>query len=222
MTKFLKLLGAGTAALALVFAIGAPAYAQNIEGSAILNAEVDATLDDSVEIGMEGNAGTSLSGDSIVEVGSGGASDVETSDDFKTYTATTLESHEGVESIDATDDSVTVGFVEEAQLFGFIPVSLNSRVVVHADGSVKVVRPWYSMFAIKTDAYQSTELEAEVAALLDGARTADGMFTARGKAMVTERIVGSLSGEAQVSGSAAGGTVLEGSKPLSGVDVSAQ
>lgn len=220
MTAFLKLFITGTTALALVFALGISAYAQNIEGSAILNA--DASIDDSVEVELESNLDASVGSDESAPEGIEATSDIQTSEDFHAYAKETLDTNEEIKTVDATDSSVSVGFVEEAKLFGFIPVSLKSRVVVHSDGGVKVVRPWYSVFAIKSDAYQSTELQAEVSGLINSARGKDGNFTAQGKVLVTQAIVGSLVGETQASGNAAGGTVLEGSAPMPGIDVSAQ
>lgn len=218
MTGFLKLFITGAAAFAFVFALGIPAYAQNIDGAAVIDAET--TLDDAVSITVGGSADTSVG--NVVDGDVDSTSNVQTNEDFDVYAATTLESNQEITAVDATESSVSVGFVESAQLFGFIPVSLKSRVVVHADGSVKVIRPWYSVFAVKNDAYQSTELTAAVAALPNDALGEDGGFTARGKAFVTERIVSSLGGNTDVAGSAAGGTMLEGTVVPPGTDVSAQ
>lgn len=219
MTGFLKLFITGASALALTLAIGVPAYAQNIEGSAIINAEVD----DVVDVGLEGNADASLEG-TIDETSreEGEMSGVRTNDDFNAYAASTVQNNEEIKTVDATDTSVSVGFIEEAKLFGVFPVSLKSHVVVHADGAVKVVRPWYSVFAFKSDAYETTTLETELAGLLAQARTESGQFTAEGKAMVTQTIVNSLVGKSDTTVDAAGGTVLEGSAPMPGIDASVQ
>ena len=132
------------------------------------------------------------------------ADSVVSDNDVEAFAAATLRTHERVEGVNVSENEVRVSFKEDARLLGVFPMSVTSRVVAMADGSVRIERPWYSFLLWGERKEIAADLEARVrAALEDGSLTTNGELSARAQARLMDEVARALSGvEVQADASA--------------------
>lgn len=104
--------------------------------------------------------GIPLTGDS--------AKEVVTEADLEAYASTTIDSDELIEEINFTNDAVEVKYKENGQLLALIPITFTATVVAHADGSVEVKYPWYSVVTVD----KKSKVEAQIKVAVDNAMRA--------------------------------------------------
>lgn len=99
-------------------------------------------------------------------ISSGNAAAVNNAAEMRSYIAAELSEDANLESVEVAADAVEVTYKQRARLFWFIPVSVNSTVIVETDGDVKVSYPWYG-FLVSTDkAALEAKIENRVSALV--------------------------------------------------------
>ena len=90
------------------------------------------------------------------------ASDVKTSADLSGYVAAQMKSDNNISAVESASDSVSVTYKQKAKLFGFIPVTLNARAVVDAQGNVTISYPWYAFLAVTNKADLQAKVQGRV------------------------------------------------------------
>lgn len=236
ITKLKSILVAPLVLSLALLSFGGVAFAQNVYGSAVIDADVDTSPEDSAN-GSDGSAASADDGsmdqgsgaasvnlnaggslrldrdDAKVEnstAGSASADTVNTDGDLESYAAATLRDHESLENVDVTEDHVSLSFKEDARLFGFIPLTMTSRLMADANGNVTIVRPWYSFMVMGTTERSTTDLKARVQAILSSAKTEDGHLTTRGQAVLMHELTLALGGSSATVGTdASAGTMLD-------------
>jgi hypothetical protein len=68
---------------------------------------------------------------------------VRTESSLKSYIATNLAHDDNIKSITAESAKTETVYKQDGRLLGFIPVKMNVRSTVNADGTAKVRYPWY-------------------------------------------------------------------------------
>lgn len=188
---------------------------ESVRGSADLDASVSSDEPEDNSSSTGGDEGTSDQGSGDARATSGGsfemrrgdasadsasnaemrADSVVSDNDVEAFAAATLRTHERVEGVNVSENEVRVSFKEDARLLGLFPMSVTSRVVAMADGSVRIERPWYSFLLWGERKEVAGDLETRVrAALEDGSLTADGELSARAQARLMDEVARALSG----------------------------
>jgi hypothetical protein len=175
-----------------------------IDAGSALNASSSAGPADSEDAaransGVAASASFSLSRSDASVTNSSGtmvdAASVNTEGDLEAYAAATLRTSNTLKGVQVDSERVVLRFTEEAQLLGFIPHTMTSRVEVREDGSVRVMRPWYGFLATGASADASVQMEARVRQALADARAHDGPgLSAHQQAAILAEVAASLNG----------------------------
>ena len=228
MTQTIRNLAVFPLTLALALSVGAPAFAQNVEidvagdvrvdnGSALnasssAGAEVSDNQDDttpepdaSAGSGSSGAIGFSLERGDVSVVNSNGAAiapaSVNSESDLEAYAASALSANEALEGVEAASEKLVLRFKEDARFLGIFPFSMTSRVEVEQDGSVRVVRPWYSFLATGVESTVAADIETRVRGAMNAEEgiAMSGEMSSRAQALVLAELVAALNGSAAAS-----------------------
>ena len=228
MIKQLHKFSSAALALALVLGISAPAHAQSINTTTTGQVGIDVGDDSSVDAGADASVGTApdettadddrmsagvssgtdtgfslTRSDASVTSSSGAtvsASSVNTESDLEAYAASTLRANDSIDGVDVASDRLSLSFKEDARLFGFIPHTVTSRVEVSGDGSVRVMRPWYSFLVAGLSVDTKTTIESRVKSAMN--EEASGSFSSRSQARVIAEIASALGSSVDAQASA--------------------
>ncbi|MDB4992433.1 MAG: hypothetical protein JWL75_678 [Parcubacteria group bacterium] len=120
--------------------------------------------------------------------------------DVDAYNTLLVSTSPSIVSASTNSQKVEVAYVQQAKLFGFIPMHLNARVSVDANGNVSVMLPWYSFLATKDTA----SLKASVAQQFTSAKAgnqivvSNGAFSSTDQVRVSHSVAEVLSNDASV------------------------
>jgi hypothetical protein len=131
---------------------------------------------------------------------------IKADDDLKTYTSEVQTSEENVSEIDTdSSDSVSVSWENDADLFGFIPVKIDSKTTVsaEADNTIKVVTklPWWSMFVTGVNASTWAQSDMKLQESSEVKENMSPKANAAAKAHVVHAVVSRLSAETKANAS---------------------
>ncbi len=90
--------------------------------------------------------------------GSVSPASVKTQVDLSGFIASQVKADDNVSQVEASADTVSVTYKQNAKLFGFIPVTLDATATVDAEGNVDISYPWYAFLA----ATDKAELEGRI------------------------------------------------------------
>jgi hypothetical protein len=179
---------AGLLAAALV---SSPALALDVSASNATDVSVNAELKTKTEAkattssSANGSASSEASGGVSVIVftradieGSGNGENispasVQSNTDLSGYVAAQIASDENISEVETSPNSVSVTYMQRADLFGFIPMNVEATAIVRADGSIEVNYPWYAFMMLTNENELEAELQAAVAGSSSIAASAD-------------------------------------------------
>ena len=123
-------------------------------------------------------------------VGGSAPADVRDAESFRIYALGLLEQDEFLKEVESDEEEVSVTYAQRAELFGFIPVYVNTEVSVDARGEVEVDYPWYRFLTKVERSGLAEGLEERVSRIVEGEADTSATSTAT---TTDVRVEGSLS-----------------------------
>lgn len=96
------------------------------------------------------------------------AGSVKSDESLKAYIKAVVASDESVKKIATNENQTEVTYKQKGRFLGFIPVKMNVKTSVKADGSIKVSYPWYKFMTTAVGGKVTSEAVLEGAVLTDG------------------------------------------------------
>jgi len=118
------------------------------------------------------------------------AADVSSQDDLRNFALLAIDEDKNLNSMDFTDEGISIGYRGQGRFIGILPVFMNVDVNVDQDGEVEFDYPWYSFLVSKDMGDLEEAIEARVEAAL--ADIAQGGWTNADRAEIAAAIAVAL------------------------------
>jgi hypothetical protein len=140
--------------------------------------------------------------DNTIQASDVSAGSVQTRDDLSGYIAAQMHSDANLSAVDTASDHVAVTYPERAQLFGFIPVTVDTTATTDASGNVSVTQPWWSFLAASDQSALQTSVQSSVSGVLGASASANMSLTASQQAELVAAMKSAMAAAANASASA--------------------
>jgi hypothetical protein len=170
-----------------------------VSGSASVNVNTTNTSSTSAQSGTQVNYGvttdTGVSFDRSNTIDKEGVSiehrniaSVKNTEDLKLYAAANFQSDENLQNMEFAGDKVVVGYNERGRFLGFIPVTLNVKTEVDANGNVTTHYPWYNFLVSNDRAELEASLKTRISNILSARANANASLTVSEQARVAAEV----------------------------------
>ena len=116
------------------------------------------------------------------------AGSVQTEQDLSGYIAARMRGDVNLSTVDTASDHVAVTYPEPAELFGFVPVTVETTATTDANGNVSVTQPWWSFLAATDNANLQSSVQASVQGVLGASASSNTQLTVSQQAQLVAAI----------------------------------
>jgi|SRR5665213_518026 len=124
------------------------------------------------------------------------AANVQTKSDLSGYIAAQMQGDANLAAVDTASDHVAVTYPEQAKLFGFIPVTINTTATTDAGGNVSITQPWWSFLAAADQTALQASVQSSVSGVLGANASANAQLTASQQARLVAAIKSAMAATA--------------------------
>ena len=96
------------------------------------------------------------------------ARSVVTNGDLRAYALSAISADADLEAMNFSEDTVEIKYKEQGKLLALVPITFTARAIAHADGTIELKYPWYSVLTVDN----KTELETKIQVAVDNALNA--------------------------------------------------
>jgi hypothetical protein len=141
---------------------------------------------------------------SAVQASNVSAASVQNKQDLSGYIAARMQADANLTAVDTASDHVAVTYPEHAELFGFIPVTVNTTATTDASGNISLSTPWWALLTSTDQTDLQTNVQANVDQVLGANAQANTQLSASQQAQLVGAIESAMAmtASADASGSA--------------------